>query len=286
MVKFSPSLFSFLGVTALLGVGLLFFFTFSYSNLTPLLTVSFLDVGQGDAIFIESPTGTQVLIDAGAGSAVLRELATVMPYGDRSIDAVIATHPDMDHIGGFPDVFERYDIATVIHSGVSHTTSPYRAFMSALSEERAEVYVARRGMRFHLGGGAYLDILFPDRELLDVDPNDASVVTQVVYGNTSFMLTGDASSGIERWLVALDGTYLQSAVLKAGHHGSKTSTHPEFLKYVLPEMVVISAGKDNRYGHPHGEVVAHIKEVTENIFRTDEAGTIHFVSDGRMVKRK
>jgi competence protein ComEC len=285
-VKFSPSFFHFLSTAALFGIGLLFYFVFSFSDRAPLLTVSFLDVGQGDAIFIQSPTGTQVLIDAGAGGAVLRELAKVMPYGDRSIDLIIATHPDMDHIGGFPDVFERYDIATVVHSGVSHTTSPYRAFMSALDEEGAEAYVAKRGMRFHLGDGAYLDVLFPDRDLPDVDPNDASVITQVVYGNTSFMLTGDAPSGIERWLVALDGKYLQSAVLKAGHHGSKTSTHPEFLQHVLPEMVVISAGKDNRYGHPHEEVVAHIKEVTEHIVRTAEAGAIHFVSDGRVVKRK
>lgn len=265
--------------------GYVFFFV-SLDTSPDVLSVSFLDVGQGDAIFITSPTGAQVLIDAGAGGAVLRELARVMPYGDRTIDMVIATHPDMDHIGGFPEVFERYEVGMVIDPGIPHATTPYQAFILSRDMEDAITYTARRGMRFPIGGDAYIDILFPDRDVSGVDPNDGSVIVQVVYGATSFLLTGDAPQGVERWLVHLDGASLQSAVLKAGHHGSRTSTHSDFLDTVRPHTVIISAGKDNQYGHPHRDVVHAIEEAGASMVHTGEEGSIHFVSDGVSVKRK
>lgn len=244
------------------------------------LTVAFLDVGQGDAIFIEGPTGVQVLVDGGATPAVLRELGRVMPWYDRSIDAVVATHPDLDHIGGLVDVMRRYRISVFLEPGVPHTTAAWRRLEEEVAASSSRV-LARRGMRLMLGGGAYADILYPEGDTSRMDPNDASVVMRIVYGKAAFMLTGDAPIFVERELVSVYGDLLASGVLKAGHHGSKTSTSPGFVSAVQPTYAIISAGKDNRYGHPHSEVLHTLLEEGAHILGTYDRGTIRFVSDGK-----
>lgn len=247
------------------------------------LTVAFLDVGQGDAIFIEAPNGNQVLIDGGAGSAVFAPLGEMMPFYDRTIDIVVATHPDADHIGGLPEVLRRYEVDFFIDPGVSSDTGIYDALIRARDESRAEYIVARRGMEIALGGGAVLEILFPDRDMEGADTNDASIVLKLVYGDTSFLLTGDSPQKIEKYLVFIDGKNLDVDVLKAGHHGSKTSSSESFIGYTSPDYAIISAGKDNRYGHPHAEVLARLADSGAEILRTDEEGTIVFKSDGERI---
>lgn len=248
------------------------------------LAVSMLDVGQGDAILIESPTGTQVLIDGGKDRSVLRRLGSEMSLFDRSLDLVIATHPDADHIGGLPGVFDRYRVAYFMDGTVAGETAQARALDAAVEgEEGLERLEAVRGMRFDLGHGAYLDILYPDRDAPGLETNASSIVARLSYGATSFMLTGDAPSGIEEWLVALDGEALQSTVLKAGHHGSKTSTSEAWLVAVDPEFVAISAGEGNSYGHPAPEVVERAQASGARIVSTMEEGTLEFVSDGEAV---
>jgi competence protein ComEC len=244
------------------------------------LTVVFLDVGQGDAVLIESPTGLQVLIDGGPDRKVLRELASNISWLDRSIDVVVATHPDGDHITGLIDVLERYEVAHIVHPGVVHDTPVAAFFTQAVEDEGAIETVARRGQRLVIGGGAYIDIIFPDRVVANIDTNDASVITRLVYGDTSFLLTGDASQKIEEYVVGLDGAQLQSTVLKAGHHGSKTSTSPLFVGYVAPEYAVISRGCDNSYGHPHADVLATLAEFEVIVYDTCDDGPVTFVSDG------
>src|SRR3989344_2272549 len=156
-----------------------------------LLTVSFLNIGQGDAIFIDAPSGRQALIDGGKGSTVIRELGRVMPWYDRSIDVVLGTHPDADHIGGLPDVLARYDVSTVIRSGVEDSGADQTAFLRAIdSEKNAKVLIAERGQIIDLGEGAYLEILFPDRPLPSVETNTGSIVARLLYGATPFILTG------------------------------------------------------------------------------------------------
>ncbi len=244
------------------------------------LSVTFLDIGQGDAIFIESPTGVQVLIDGGQNGAVLRHLAEEMGFFDRSIDIVLATHPDKDHVGGIPDVLDRYDVSEVVMTENEGTSAAAELFQDRVDAEGARVTYARRGMQYNLGGGALLSILFPDRDPSKLESNASSIVARLVYGNTEFLFTGDSPKAIEEYLVTLDGSGLQSDVLKVGHHGSRTSSSASFLEAVQPTYAVISAGKDNQYGHPHKEVLDALSGVGAQTENTAERGSITFISDG------
>ena len=249
------------------------------------LKVYFLDVGQGDAIFIKSPNGNKMLVDGGAGkSQVWSELSKAMPFYDHKIDIILATHPDQDHIGGFSQILGRFDVDYVIENGGSSQTRAFTDFQYAISEENSEKILARRGMKINLGAGAIFVVLFPDREVLGIDSNDGSIVGKLVFGQSSFLLTGDSPLKIEEYLVGLDSQNLESDVLKAGHHGSKTSTSENFVTTVNPKYTIISAGKDNRYGHPHEEVLGILKKQKTEVFKTSESGTILFESDGRSLK--
>ena len=247
------------------------------------LTVAFLDVGQGDAVYIETPEGVQLLIDGGPDSSVLRELPKVMPFWDRSLDVVLATHPDKDHIGGLVDVLTRYDVDTIIQTENESDTAVSSAFVLMSAEEEATVHIARAGEVIELGASTTLAVLSPASDTRDWESNAASIVIKLSYGEVDFMLTGDAGNGIEEYLVSECGTLLQSEVLKLGHHGSKTSTSESFLEAVAPEYAVVSAGKDNRYGHPNIEVVERVRNYGSQIVNTAEIGTIIFKSDGERV---
>ncbi len=250
------------------------------------LTVSFLDVGQGDAIFIESPTGKQVLIDGGPNRAVLRELARVIPWYDRSVDVVIATHPDADHVTGLVDVLQRYRVSLIVESGVAADTPQAESMLKSVANEGAKHLLARRGQIIDIGGGAYLEILFPDRDPGGLETNTASIIAKLVYGETSFMLTGDAPDSIEKYLVQLDGEELRADVLKAGHHGSRTSSSPLFVGMVDPEYAIYSRGCDNTYGHPHAEVQETFSTLGVDTLDTCNEGTVTFVSNGISVVRQ
>lgn len=248
------------------------------------LTVSFLNIGQGDAIFIQGPTGVQMLVDGGPDSSVLRELGTQMPFWDRTLDAVMESHPDKDHIAGLVDVLKRYEVKTFIEPGISNDTRPTVALVQAVKSEHSKNILARRGMRLDLGGGAYADILFPDRDVSKVETNTGSVVMHLVYGETSFLLNGDSPQVIEKYLVALDPASLKSDVLKAGHHGSKTSSASEFVEAVNPKYGVFSRGCDNSYGHPSTEVVALFRKLKIPTFDTCKVGTVTFESNGETLR--
>lgn len=245
------------------------------------LSVTFLNIGQGDAILIETPSGKQMLVDGGPDRSVLRELPKVIGPLDKSLDLVVETHPDKDHIAGLVDVFARYQVGAFLSPGIPNDTSYTTSLVRASESEPGVVRVeARRGMRIHLGNGAYADVLYPDREVGGVETNTGSVVLQVVYGDTEFMLTGDAPTNVERWLVSLDGDALQSDVLKAGHHGSRTSTDQTWLEKVNPAYVVISAGLNNSYGHPHAEIVERIQSFGATLLSTTN-GSVRFITDGK-----
>jgi competence protein ComEC len=219
--------------------------------------VSFLSVGQGDAVFIEAPNGTQVLVDSGADGSVLRELGKVMSFWDRSIDIVAATHPDMDHIGGFPEIFQRFDIEYVLDTETESDTGIYEAYVENRDREKSERVIAEAGQVIVLDKkeGVFMEVLFPGDVSEIKDKNDASIILRLVYGEKEVLLTGDASKKIERYLVSVYGDRLESDILKLGHHGSKTSTDKTFVERVNPETVVVSAGLNNRFGHPHQEVL-------------------------------
>lgn len=249
-----------------------------------LLCVVFLDVGQGDAIFIQTPNGTQLLVDGGRDQSVLQELGAVMSFSDRTIDYILATHPDADHIAGFYDVLERYSISNVIRTENESDTAIWQAVEEAIVEEKAKVYYARRGQRYDFGSGVVLEILFPDTDPSQMESNTSSIVARLIYGNTSFMLTGDSPKAIEEYLVLIEGEYLKSDVLKVGHHGSRTSTSESFLDHVDPQFAVISAGKDNSYGHPHVEVTDALFNAGITTLNTAKDGRVVFWSDGEFAE--
>lgn len=277
--KYSLPAFTFL---LLVAVSFLFYQDFQNSNRK--LTFAMLDVGQGDALFIESPTGTQILVDGGPPRKILSQLAHVMSPFDRTIDAIFLTNPDQDHIGGFEDVLDVYKVGGVFESGTINDSKTYQNLKEKIKSKNIPDILAKRGMRLHIGGGAVVDILFPDRDVSTWASNDGSIVAKLTYGITSVMLTGDSTSVTEKIILAENSkTNLTSTILKVGHHGSRTSTSNDFVKAVVPKYALISDGKDNKYGHPHKDTLDTLTQFGAEIFRTDLLGTIIMKSDGKNV---
>lgn len=247
------------------------------------MKISFLDIGQGDAIFIEAPNGRQLLIDGGKNTAVLGELGSVMNFFDRTIDVVLATHPDADHVGGLPFVLGRYKVKTFIDSVADADTNVYQKLEDDARELNIPTEFGMRGDVIMLDKkhGVYFHILYPyPDEFKFSETNDLSIVGKLVYGDTSVMLTGDAPKVVENMLVSTDREYLKSSVLKAGHHGSNTSSAKSFVASVGAPYAIISAGIDNTYGHPHPVTMDTLRDSGAEILETSEEGTITFISNG------
>jgi len=247
------------------------------------LTVAILDVGQGDSIFIESPTGVQIVVDGGPDGSLLRELPLVMGAFDRSVDAIIETHPDADHIAGFVDLVDRYEVGAFIEPGITKDTLTWVALQEKVAAQKIPHLLARRGMRLLLGGGVELEVLYPDTDVSGLSPskaNEGGVVMKLSFGEATMLLMADVSSKVETYLVGLDGSRLDVDLLKVGHHGSRTSTSDAFVKAATPAAAIISVGGDNNYGHPTGDVIHTLTKNAVTTLRTDEDGTVVFVSNG------
>lgn len=245
------------------------------------LHVVFFDVGQGDAIFIETPGGHQVLVDGGPDpSALLDRLGRAMPFWDRSLDLVVVTHPDADHFAGLVPALERYRVGQVLEPGLSDDTALYRQWRETIEAHRIPVVHARAGMRLNLGHGVWAEVLNPTEEVLAdarATDNNVSIVLRLVWGKASVLLTGDIEAEVEERLVA-SGVPLHATVLKVSHHGSGYSTTRPFVEAVAPQIAVIQVGADNRFGHPAPEVLERLSGT--KLFRTDQHGTIEVVTDG------
>lgn len=246
------------------------------------LHVAFLDIGQGDAILITLPSGSrQILIDGGPSATDLNwRLGQEMPFWDRTLELVINTHPDADHLGGLPSLLDRYRVEQALVTDVDGTSQLYREWQTELTEDHLTPTVAQAGMQLALGDGVSATILSPGPASEGIDqPNNHSVVLHLQYGQISFLLGGDIEAPIEQNLVRLH-TPLAATVLKSNHHGSKTSSTEAFLNAVNPQIVVISVGKDNRFGHPAPEVMERYAAHGLTVLRTDERGTIELSTDG------
>lgn len=258
-------------------------------NKTDYLTVVFLDVGQGDSIFIEAPNGKQMLIDGGPDGKVLQQLGEIMPFGDRSIDVVVATHPDLDHIGGLSFVLDNYNISYLIDNGIEGETEAYKKLQDEIFQNKINKVIAKQGMRIFLdqSENIYFDILYPDRDVSTLESNDGSIVGRLVYKDKSFMLTGDASvytENVIKWNE--DKENLNSQILKLGHHGAKTSSSILWLEDVNPEIAIISAGKNNRYNHPSQEVLDRLNSLDISYLETSREGNIIFKTDGLVLVKE
>lgn len=262
----------------------MFWYVATLESSPGILTVAFLNIGQGDALYIKSPTGTELLVDGGPGRALLSELSKLMPFYDRTIDGIMITNPDKDHFAGFIDVLPRYKVKQLFESGTPTDTDTYKTFSALADKEQMQEIIVRRGMVLDLGGGAKLTILYPDTDVSSKETNEGSIIARLSYGDVSVMLTGDAPNSIEEKVVALDqtpnDTEIKSTVLKFGHHGSRTSASESFIAAVNPTYAIISAGKNNRYGHPHKESLELLNRLNIPALITAEKGTIILRSDG------
>jgi competence protein ComEC len=253
------------------------------------LKVDFLDVGQGDSAFIQTPEGHQIMIDGGPDTSSMRDLSSRMPFWDKTLDLVILTHPESDHMQGLLDILQTYKVDYILWSGVKKTAPEYNKWISILERQKklgAKIIIAEAGQEV-IAGNVLIDTLYPFESLegheLTSSANDTCVVSKLIFRKDSFLFTGDIDNKAEKELVD-SREDVMSNVLKVAHHGSKTSTSDLFLENVKPQIAVISVGAKNTYGHPTPEVLQRLEKFGIKMFRTDKDGDVEFVSDGNNIK--
>lgn len=247
------------------------------------LKVHFIDVGQADAILIQGPEGENVVIDAGNNNDSETVVSYIRKQGVKELKAVIGTHPHEDHVGGLDAVIQSFNVDKVYLPKAVHTSETFRDVLKAVSDKGIKVTAASGGIVIPLRGmtAEFLGPVGTDYENL----NNHSAVLKLTYGENSFLFQGDAEEESERDILGRGmGSRLKADVLKLGHHGSSTSSTPEYLDAVKPKYAVITAGKGNDYGHPHKETIERLKKKGISIYRTDEQGTIIAESDGKSIK--
>ncbi len=273
-------------VILFLATVILWIFVFIENHQSNLLAIKFLDVGQGDAEFIETPDKKQVLIDGGPDLTILEKLGRAMAFYDHYIDLIILTHPEADHLSGLIEVAKRYRIGAIITTGVVRDTEEYKQWTEIIKEKDIPLYITKANGEIDFGNNIKMKILYPLENLIGQkisDSNNTSIIAQLDYKNFEALFTGDVEKSVENKLV-VSGINLNSDILKIAHHGSKTSSGEEFLKAVDAFVAVIEVGKDNRYGHPHQEVLDRLANL--EIFQTGKDGNIEILSDGEKFWRK
>ncbi|MEJ7619067.1 MAG: ComEC/Rec2 family competence protein [Pyrinomonadaceae bacterium] len=251
------------------------------------LQVRVLDVGQGDAILVRTPSGKIVLVDAGVPGSGRVVLDALRRLGAPQVDLLVATHAHADHIGGADEVIRAIKVLRVLDSTVPNATKNYEDFLSAIDETQAQYVGAAPGQTFDLGDGAVISVLAPIQPLFTKDqlrsggnePNANSVVTRIDYGKFSMLLTGDAEAQTEERMMG-KGANVTADVLKVGHHGSRYASSEEFLRRGRFKAAIISASADNRYGHPNQEVLDRLRVAGVQLYRTDLQGEITITTLG------
>ncbi|WP_333880586.1 MBL fold metallo-hydrolase [Lysinibacillus capsici] len=239
------------------------------------MQVHFIDVGQGDSILIESPSGKTMLIDGGVKGAGQQIVSYLKELGIDKLDIVVATHPDADHIGGLIPVLDNMTIEQFYDSGKVHTSQTFEEMLTRIDEKNIPYHVPKIGDDIEFDKNVNVKVLNANDQA--TDNNDASIVLKMTYGNVSFLLTGDAGVALEKEMLQYD---VKATVLKAGHHGSNTSSSEEFIQAVKPEVTILSYGEDNKYGHPHAEIVDRLQAIGSKIYATADLGTITVSTDG------
>lgn len=242
------------------------------------MEIIFLNVGQGDAILIKQGSN-QMLIDGGrSGKLLMEKLGKHIPFWDRQIEVVLATHPDQDHIGGLVDALKSYKVSEIIKTQAESESQTYKALAEEIKNENATVVEAKAGLKIKFPNGADMEVVYPFESVNPEnkkDSNAGSVVAKLNFGENKFLFTGDLPSEQEVELTS-NNINIEANVLKVSHHGSKYSTSEEFLRAVNAKEAIISAGRNNTYGHPAPEVLERLWEDKIKIFRTDEIGDIAY----------
>ncbi len=261
------------------------------------LQVAFLDVAQGDAIFIKTPAMHQILIDGGPNANVLGKLQALMPFWDRSLDVVMLTHPDADHLTGLLYVLQKYKVKYVVWTGVARDGQMHQRWIELLQkaqERGTKIITAKMGRQIE-SGKAVITILNPVEDLngtfFKSTTNESGIVSRLDFGNNSFLFTADIGAKTEKLLIGLaqksgKGVDLKTDVLKVGHHGSKYSSSEYFIQAVSPSVAAISVGAKNTYGHPTPEVLQRLKNFGIRVLRTDQQGDLVITSDGESINIK
>lgn len=246
--------------------------------------VFFFDVGQGDGALVVSPSGKQIVVDGGPNLSLLQQVGSAMPLWDRRIDLLILSHPHLDHLESFPELLRRYRIDAVLISGVHAPSSRYRELLELITEEKATVHIADPSTDIDMGDGLILDVVWPPPiyvgKEFEGDLNDTSVVVRMIYGADSVLFTGDAELHEEGEILS-SGADIDADILKAGHHGSRTSSSTGFLLEVTPDFAIISAGRDNSYGHPHPEILRRFDLLDIPVHVTSQSGSLELIFDGK-----
>lgn len=268
-------------VATVLGIGL-----WARPQAAANLRVYFLDVGQGDASYIKTPGGEDILIDGGPGNEVLNQLGKVMDFGDRQLNLVILSHPHADHLTGLLEVIKRYEVEEIWETGVEYSSLTYEAWQKEISQKNITSYSPKAGDTKNFGQ-VKITILYPLSPLQNstnlpagrqVDNlNNASIINRLDYRDFSVLFTGDAEKEIQQKLINKE---IYATVLKVAHHGSKDGLSEDFLKVVRPAVAIIFVGKDNKFNHPAISTINLLKQYAVRIFRTDQNGTIEISSDG------
>lgn len=259
------------------------FMAVSLVRLAPALKVDVLDIGQGDAVLVTTPEQHHILVDGGPDAAVLSELGAALPLGFRSLDLVVLTHPHLDHMAGLIPVLDRFEVGAILVGGAAYSGEAYDYFLQDLIHFHGPVYFAEAATDFKLGSVS-IDVLYPfenevGQEFEEV--NNSSVVLRLSDAKgDAVLLTGDAEKEVEAELVAAweaGDLELEADVLKAGHHGSDSSSTPEFLEAVSAKWMLISCGEGNSYGHPHAVTLEKAAALGMTVLRTDVEGRISVV---------
>lgn len=234
------------------------------------LQVHFIDVGQGDSILIQAPDGETALIDGGDANG--EALAYLQSLGIQHVTAIIATHPHADHIGGLIDVMNTLEVGAIWTSGAVHTTGVYERFLDTIAARRIPYFEAAQNDTITIGSLIF-DVVYGQSSSPNL--NDTSLVLHLQYNQVSFLFTGDAEASAERAILStIEPSRLAATVLKVGHHGSYTSSSPEFIRAVHPQIAVYLAGRNNAYGHPHQITLDNLLSAGAVIYGTDTDGTV------------
>lgn len=242
------------------------------------MTVTFINVGQGDSILIQSPNGKSMLVDGGRRTAGDKVVSYLKKAGITSLDRLVATHPDADHIGGLIDVLHNFNVKKAIDSGKDHTSETYIDYLTLIDKKDIPFHVAKTGETIDLDPAISIKVLNSGNTAPTDENNDASIVLKITYGKISVLLTGDAPQDVEKQMID-NGDDLRATILKPGHHGSSTSSSMAFLQAVQPKAAVLSYG-ENDYGHPNAGVVSRLHEVGAKVYSTFASGDIVVTTDG------